>query len=321
MPSPSTALSTQRNDLGGSMVEFDLDMNQQGFIAHDVLPVIEVAKQSGSFGKIPIEQLLQGGETKRAPGAHYGRGSFTFLPATYACVEHGWEEPVDDNEATMYAEYFDSELFAAMRARSVVMVNAEKRAAALLFNAVTFTATNITNEWDDPTNAVPITDIEASVQRVYDASGLWPNTLIINRKVFRNLRLVAQIIDKLKYQGFVDVRAESITSRALAQLFDLDRIVVAGGSKNTAAEGQSASIAQIWSGEFAMVCRTATTGDIREPCAGRTFHWGEDGSEIGTHMESYREEQARGDIIRARHQVDELILHPEACDLMENITT
>ena len=59
MPSPSTALATLRPDLGGSFEEFDLAMDRQGFIATRVLPVLEVAKASGVFGKIPIEQLLK----------------------------------------------------------------------------------------------------------------------------------------------------------------------------------------------------------------------------------------------------------------------
>jgi hypothetical protein len=73
MPSPDTALGTLRPDLAGSFQEFELAMGERGFIATRVFPVLEVAKQSGIFGKIPIEQLLKTSDTLRAPGADYSR--------------------------------------------------------------------------------------------------------------------------------------------------------------------------------------------------------------------------------------------------------
>ena len=80
MPSPSSALSTQRPDLAASLEEFDLMMDAEGFIGHRVLAFQDVAKQSGKFGVIPIEQLLQAKETARAAvmrknGSAIGRAS------------------------------------------------------------------------------------------------------------------------------------------------------------------------------------------------------------------------------------------------------
>lgn len=321
MPSPSSSLATQRPDLGASLEEFSLVSDRQGFIGHRVLPVMDVARQAGKFGIIPIEQLLQTRATRRAPGAGYSRGNWTFQPATYGTEEHGAEEPVDDRESEIYADYFDAELVSTERAVDAVLRNAEIRIAAAVFNATTWSATAITNEWDDYTNATPITDVEASVRRVWAACGLWPNALIINRKVFRNLRLCAQIVDKAKYQGFVNVQAGTITEQVLAQVFDLEEVIVAGSGKNSANEGQALSLAQIWSDEYAMVAKVVRSSDIREPGLGRTFHFGGDGSQVDGLIESYRDETVRSNVIRCRHDVDEKILYTEAADLMSNITT
>ena len=182
--------------------------------------------------------------------------------------------------------------------------------------------TAITNEWDDATNAVPVTDVEAAVQNVYDGSGLWPNALIVNKKVFRNLRLCDQIRDRISSSGAGSSEAAgNITAQQLAEVFDLQYILVAGGSENTANEGQDASISQIWSDEYAMVCKVATSEDFKEPCVGRTCHWGEDGSSAGGTVESYYEPASRSDIIRVRHDVDEIVLYPEAGHLLSNVTT
>ncbi len=206
MPSPSSSLATLRPDLA-TFLEFDLESEKEGFISTKVFPVIDVQSASGNFGKIPIEQLLQQRETRRAPGGGYARGNWTFTPATYATVEHGAEEPVDDNEARMYAEYFQAEQISTMRAFSSVLRNAEQRVASAVFNTSTWTGssltTAVTTEWSVAATAKPITDVEAAVQKIYDNSGLWANALIINRKVFRNLRNCDQIIDRINASGAV----------------------------------------------------------------------------------------------------------------------
>lgn len=325
MPSPSSSLATLRPDLA-TFLEFDAEADAKGFIAYDVFPVIDVREASGNFGRIPLEQLLQERNTQRSPRSGYSRGNWTFEPDTYATVEHGAEEPVDDNEAKAYANYFDAEQVSTMRAFSAVLRNAERRMAAAVFNSTVWNGSALTtavgDEWDDFANATPIDDVEAAVQKVYDNSGLWANALIINRKVFRNLRQVAQVIDRIAGQGAgAPTRSSDININHLKAVFDLEHIIVAGASRNSAAEGQAATPEQIWSGEYAMVCRISTSMDMSDPCIGRTFHWAADGSSIGGTVESYRDETVRSDVIRVRHQVAEKRLYTEAGHLLSNITT
>lgn len=329
MSSPSSTLVTLRPDLGASLEEFDLEMDRMGFIAHRVLPVLEVVQQSDTFGKIPLEALLQDPDNiDRNSKSGYARGDYEFEDDNYVTKERGFEVPVDERDERIYRNYFDAEAIAAGLARDVVLRQAEKRAAALLFNPVTWTGsaltTGINNEWDlnHVSDAQPTIDVEAAVNKVYDGTGLWPNALIINRKVFRNLRLLDDIIEKLHSQGAgKSIEAGNITVEHLSQVFDLPYIIVAGSSKNTANEGQSATPSQIWSSEYAMVARIAETDSIKEPCLGRTFHWAADGSQIGATMEDYEEPQARGHVIRARHEVQEKVLMVQCGHLLSNVTT
>ena len=324
MPSPESALSTQRPDLA-SFFEFDLETEKAGFVAAKVFPVVDVAKQAGNFGKIPLEQLLEERDTKRAAGAGYARSKWTFQPATYACMEHGAEEPIDDRESTAYNEYFDSELVSTQRAFGAVLRNAEKRVADAVFNTTTWTGaaltTAVTTEWSTVATAVPLTDVEAAVQKVYDGSGLRPNALIIDWKVFRNLRNVSQVIDRITASGAGNpAKASDVTTAMLAAAFDLEHIIVAGASRNSAIEGQAATPVQIWDDEYAMVCKIANGIDMSEPCIGRTFHWSEDGSSIGGSVETYRDETIRGNVVRVRQDVDEVMLYAQAGHLLSNIT-
>lgn len=326
MPAPSEALGTMRPDLGDGLAEFDLTGNRELFIGHGVLPILPVVEQGGPYPIIPIEQLLQSRNTERASGAPYGRGTYDFKKGSFATAEHGWEEVVDDRNRTIYRNWGDQELYAAARALDFVMRNAEIRIATAIFNATTWTGsaltTGITHEWDDLANAVPVTDVNAAKRKVWAGCGIWPNTLVINRNVFMNLRACAQIQALIHSSGAGgSIAAGDITVQQLAQVFDLDRILVAGGAKNSANEGQSVSIANIWSDEYAMVCKTAVSGDQLEPCVGRTLHWSEDGSSPEGTVESYYEKNVRGEIIRVRHEVEEKIVMPEAGHLLSNVTT
>lgn len=317
---PTTSTATRRNDLGGSVEMFDLAMNAAGFIGLQVFPVFEAGEDAGQFPKIKAEFYLKNRETRRAPGAPYSRPSEDdFEVDTYACKEHGTEEVADDREAKMYANYFDYERVLTERGRAIVMNNFERRIADKVFNASSFTPTAVTNEWDDLASATPISDVEAAVQRFFNRTGLWPNALILNRMVYRNLRLVQSVKDNIK--NVQSVNPADINIQHMKSAFDLEHILVAGSAKNIAAEGQDLSIAQIWSGEYAAVARIATGPDIRAACIGRTMHWAGDGSKIGTAIESYRDERVRGGVIRVRMDTDEKILHDGCVELLSNITT
>lgn len=322
MPNPTSSLATLRPDLASSFEAFDLEAEKQGYIATKVMPVVDVASQAGTFGKIPLAQLLQNADTKRSPGSGYARGNFKFESAAYACEEHGKEEPIDDREAKMYAEYFDAELIASRRAHANVLRNQEQRVADLIFNTTTWTGsslyTDVSTAWTSLSTAVPLTDVEAAVNKVYDNSGLWPNALVINKKVFRSLRNTSTVIDRIASSGAGNRNlASDVTVQMLAEAFDLDYIIVAGGSTNTAKEGQTAAVGQIWSSSYAMVCRVATSSDFREPCIGRIFHWGDDGSTVDGAVETYRDEVVRSNIVRYRHDVDEIVLYAQAGHLLK----
>lgn len=313
MPSPSTSLATLRPDISGSFTEFDVEQNINGFVWDKLMPAFPVAQASGNFGIIPVEQLLASRDTKRAPGSGYARGKFTFKPGTFATVENGAEEPIDDNEAAMYRDYFDAEVVSALRARWAVLSNAEKRVLDQLLDTSVFSNAAAAVNWDTPATAKPIDDVEAAVTAIYDASGIWPDTIGLSRKTFRLLRNCDQIIERIASSGAGSpTKATDITEAMLSAVFDLPKLVVAGSTQNTAGEGQDAVLSQMWDQSKVFVGKTSDSNDFREPCVGRTFHWDADGGQIAGTVETYRDETVRADIARVRHQTDEKVLYPEA---------
>jgi hypothetical protein len=324
MPQPTNTVLTLRPDLAGAMEEFPAEMASLGLIAYEACPIVNVGVQADQFAKIPIETYLQQQKTQRMSNGNYSRDDFDFEMDQFSTVEHGLEGIVDDRDAKRYANFFDAELIQVRRKRLQIAMAAEKRVADLLFNAGTFSGqtTGVTNEWDDFANATPVTDVELAAQAFYNKTGLWPNRLIMGRKPFRNLRNCAQIVSRISSLGAGDRSlATDINAEKLAQVFDIQKVLVGGMATNTANKGLAASIASIWSDEYALLAYIDESPDIEAPSLCKTFHWTEDGSVLGGLIESYREEAQRRTIVRVRHETHEKITMPTLGWLLSNITT
>jgi hypothetical protein len=324
---PSSAIT--RFELGSTLEEFDLKMNQQGFIGSRVFRPRPVGKNAADVGKVPLKQLLQSRSTKRAPGAAYNRNTWEFDKYAYAVAEYGQEEPLDDSQLAMFGDIVDAERICADRAEDAVISEYERDCASAAYDTATWTGaaltTAVVNEWDDPNNATPIEDVNGAREKIVAGSALEPNALILNRFQWRNLINTDQLVDRVK---FTARPTQAEMAAAVADLLDLKFILVAGGMKNTANEGQAAAISRIWSNEYAMLARVAESDDPREPSIGRTFIWDGDGpgapgdgGQLAVIMEEYREEKVRGDVFRARNNRDIVVMYAQAAHLLSNITT
>lgn len=325
MTSPSTVLATLRPDLG-SLMEFDLERNRAGFIAYRVLPIIQVQLSASDFGRIPTEQLGKLNDVERNSRGGYNRINFTFTKDSYATKEYGLEGPIDKRNAKLYQNYLDAEMATAKLVLNNVLTKAEQRVAQAVFNTTTWTGASLTTgvsiPWSNKASSTPIDDVRAASQKVRDNCGRYANSLVINRKVFRNLQDNEQIIERITASGAgAPAKSSDITAAMLAQVFDLEQVIVADSAYDVEAEGQTTVFGDIWDDEFAMVCIVASPSDgIERPCIGRTFHWDEDGSTPGGTVETYYEAAVRGDVVRVRHETHEKIIYPETGHLLSNIT-
>lgn len=327
MPFPSTQLTTLRPELGVSLQEFDFVLDRGGFIGLKIFPTKEVQTAADKFGVIPLEVILNEVNTERASNGTYNMDDIKFRDMNWSTQDRGLAMPVDHRNAKLFEDYFDAEQFTRDLVLDRVLRAMERRIAAKVFNSTTWNGASLTTaaandkEWSEWSAALPIDDVENAREKVYDGTGMWPNALIINRKVFNNLRNCEQVLDRIASQGAGEsIKASKVTVEQIANVFALDYVFVAGGSRNTAKEGQSAVVSQIWSSEYAMVACVATDDNVANPCLGRTFHWGEDGSTIGGTVESYEAPDRRGHVIRCRMETDELVIQKECAHLISNIT-
>ncbi len=316
---PTSSIATLRPELGGSLQQYDLQASRLGFVGLQMAPVIEVAQASGIFGRMKIGDLLKDETTERAVGGHYNRSSGDFDNLTFATKENGFEEPVDDRQAKLFVQFFDAEVIAAMRTRDIILRNHEKR-VALLGDAIPGgQATAATALWSAKATADPVQDVTNASVALYERTGLVANMVMIPWKALQVVKNADNLIDRIKFTGLQDPNRRGINLDAMAAAFDVARVVSAGAQKNTANEALAAVLASVWTDTRVIVARVPETADPVEPGWARTYHWGEDGSTIGTTMETYRDEPRRSDIVRGRQDTDEKIVYAEAAQVITGV--
>ena len=311
MASPASGAETPRDDLA-AMVELDLQATWAGFIGMRLFPVTPVAEASGVIPIVDLNERLTERDTRRAPGGTYQRSNEEYTTTTFACEEHGAEEPIDDRERRVFGAFIDSDASATVRATDAVLRNAERRIAAIALAATGTTAAG--NVWSGA-SGTPIANVKTAKIAIRNRTGLNANAGACDWEVFEHLRTSDEIRGILKYQGFVDMRPEEITVSAVASALGLGVLLVAGAGdvRNTANQGQSTvSLSAIWDRTQFLVGVINPSPDTRVPTAGRVFHYIEDGSMVNGTVEQYRENQTRSDVVRVRHDVDEKLIYDGA---------
>lgn len=330
--SPTPSGTVQRPDIAMTLSEFMLDRANAGMIADQVLPIVEVPEKFGNYGLLRANELAQDHDIERAPGSGYKRLDFKITQSSYSCQEYGPEVVLDQNFLQAYKYLVGGNadayrMIAAAIAQNQLMLAREKRVAAAVFNASTFSSytTSVSTEWSTVGSATPITDVHNAKQAVRAVLGPVATqdfALIISSKVRDNLRRCAQIQDLVKYvkQATVD----SISDSDIAGALGVGRLLVGDSMRPTHAQGGTAAFVDVWDDEYAMLAVLAPNGSmlgsITKPALGRTFHWGADGSRPTGMVESYFNDEVRAEVIRVRHEMDELIEVVPCGHLLSNIT-
>ncbi len=313
MPAPTGTF--QRPDLGLLFEQFDLE-EDLGYIATQVFPIFDTARQTANYSVESLATLLQDADLSRAMGGGYKRTDHTFTQDSFATKEYGSEEPIDDRERQIYTYSFDIEMIAAQRLRARIERNLEIQVATAVQTAGTYGANTTTaaTKWNSVSVAAPVDDVRAALIALRASSGLNPRMAIgvCDWELAEYLKDSEQILQRIKYSGRDEVKRGDITYDMLAKALGLRALIVGGAVKNTADKGQTASLSSVWDRSKFAILHVATSNDLRKPCFGRTFAWAGDGANATGVMEEYREEQSRSQIIRCRSEFQAKVMYASA---------
>lgn len=126
-------------------------------------------------------------------------------------------------------------------------------------------------QWD-ASGSNPIVDIDLWAQNVMQVTGLWPNTLVLGVDTYRKVKQNQYIMDLIRY-----TQRGVLTRELLAELFGVERVLVATGTENTAPEragtNQNPNYAFLFPRDGAWLGHVAREASTNAPTAIASFRW------------------------------------------------
>ena len=161
-----------------------------------------------------------------------------------------------------------------------------------------------TGQWSSE-DSDPIMAIEAQKATIMASAQVMPNTLVLPYEVYSQVRIHPRVIERIAYGSL-----GAVNEALLAQIFDVEQVLVPRAFKNTAAPGKDPSMAYVW-GKNALLCYVPQRAGLKQMALSYTFAWtGAAGSIDGHRVEMWREERRKADVIRVQRYYDQKVIAP-----------
>lgn len=233
-----TDYSTGRNlHVDAVLSNIVIGRRPSGFIADQLVPVLNVGKQSDLYYKTHylLNRQYVPNLTARAPGTEakkvgYAVSSDTYFAKNYALGDDlVVEDEVNADEALQWAT------LKAQNLTDRMLIDYEMRVAELA-NATTsvHTTINAATPYSNRTGSRPMDELADIIEAFRQATGERPNTMVVPEQIAQKLRTNDQIRDQL----FGD-RGGVATDAQIASLLKIDRILVPELLVNTFGVGET----------------------------------------------------------------------------------
>ena len=309
--------ATPRSDIYALVMQANADFNKM-FIGDQVLPVKGEDVRRGIYmkAKLANAELMNGDAKPRANGDTYQRVNRKYDTDTFDCQEYGLESVIDDAYESEVERFMNLEMTEAMLLERSLRISYERRVAAAVMNASTFTATSAAVNYTEANLAtinLPA-DVAGAKARLL-LKGIVPNAIIMSNDVF--LRIQRSTLMQNQVFGVVPKSAGQFLLPGeddIARALGVEKLYVAKAAYNQNSKGQTHSGASIWGNTYIAVAQIAG-GEYQAGGIGRTIQWTKDTTGLFT-PETYRSDERRSNILRVRQHVTEKIIDETACELI-----
>lgn len=248
-------------------------------IADEVLPRVQTAKK---FNYTEYDQA----QGFTVPNTLVGRKSepvqvsFTGEQITDEVLDYGLDDIVPNDEIEAFNSMpkpstggpMSPEQASAMYLESLIQLDREVRVANLIFAASSYASGNSetlsgNSQWSDYANSNPL----GHIMDTLDKPLVRPNTVVLGQRVFTVLRQHPKVVQAVygSAQG-----AGTVTRQQLAELLEVQTVLVGGSFVNTARKGQAPVLARTWGKHAAFLYIDKMAAETRQPTFGFTAQWG-----------------------------------------------
>lgn len=285
-------------------------------VADLVFPPVPVGNQSDLYPTYDRTYWNRTEARRRAPGTEsvgsgwkYGQDSYY---AHITAIHHDIDDPTRANSD----QWANQDVSATRWVSRQLKLKREEEWAARYF-ATGVWGTNITGvagapganqvlQWSDDLSD-PIGTLALYADSVEELTGYRPNRLILGPRIATRLRQHPDFIERVKY-----TQRGVITLDLLAGLLDVDRVLVARATHNTAPEGAAEANSFIY-GDGALLVYASDAPSLMEPSGGYIFTWNGllGANAFGGRIKTFRMEALESDRVEGEMAYDMKVVAPD----------
>lgn len=231
-----------------------------GFISEQVLPVAQVKQTSGKIGyygkeHLRIESSLVGGKLA------YPRITATVRNSdTYLVEKHGLSDIVTEEDFDNVEQPFDARKDATEDLGFKLWLEKEFALASQIQSTSVITQNTTlsgTSQYNDYVNSTPIQNFRTAKSTILGASGMLPNLAVMSWDVAEVLKYHPDLIDLVKHTNSV---ADGLSMGQLALALGVQQVLIGLVSYNSAVEGQTDALTQLWGKSLTFMVAPKTAG-------------------------------------------------------------
>jgi len=247
------------------LTKLSLAYQNADYIAEKICPVIPSSKITGKYYKFDTSKFRPS-KSLRGMGASAEEVGYGLeMSDPYVCKDHALKQLVPDELKDQAEGPFNPQMAAVENVAQKLLVEKEYALATYMQTTGTF-GTNYTTltvaagtRWDIYATSDPIGDIETGIESVRSQTFRPANTLVLGQETWNKLKHHPDLIDRIKYGGY-----GKMSPQALADLLDLDQVIIGAAGRESAVEGQDSSLAYIW-GKYAWLVYIPKRPAIDQP--------------------------------------------------------
>lgn len=246
----------------------------EGFIAADIMPIVDVDKQSDLYAVFSRADRLRRQETARSPGAEANRIEQSVSSGTFYCENYALKSPVNlEDKANADPLYLQN----LIEGRTELVLDGllldwEVRVATQVTNTANVgSSAAVSSAWNGAGD--PLGDVNTGIDNVQDSTGMMPNQVTFGLSAWRSFRrddTVRNLIFGTNNGGGYPSTAQ------VADLLDIPKVLVGRAFQNTGEEELAENLNQIWD-DNVLIAYTAERPNIERPSFAYAFRWNRPG--------------------------------------------
>lgn len=255
-----------------ALADLSIRYKNEDTIWRQVAPIKKVNKRADLFYVFNKETAFNATDDTTAPNADANEITPLMATDNYSVRDRALAAWVPVETIENADDALKPELDAMTNIRQQLDNRHEQRVANLLFAPATYPAANKvtlsgTGQWSDYTNSDPL----AAIMAQRDALLVPPNVLVLGADTFRVLRLHPKIAAAAyPLGGNANRGGLLVAAQAIADLLELEKVIVGRTRINTAAPGQTPVFGRAW-GKQALLARVVENPGENELCLAVTF--------------------------------------------------